>query len=97
MKLKDAHADAMQATADAGVHPAPMDPYAGVPMGLLDRPFMRPSEVQRATTLDLKTIMRKVAAGDFPPPVRLAERRRAWRTKEVQRWIDDPLAYDGGF
>ena len=97
MKLKDAHADTMQADADAYTHPAPKAPFAGLPLVLLDRPLMRSNEVARATTLDLKTIMRKVGSGDFPPPVKLAPRRRAWRTSDVQRWINDPLDYGRGF
>jgi predicted DNA-binding transcriptional regulator AlpA len=44
-------------------------------------------QVQRATSLDARTIDRLVAAGQFPRPLRLSPRRRAWRALQVRQWI----------
>lgn len=46
------------------------------------------------------TLWRKVKAGSFPAPVKLSERVTAWRTQDVQEWMqtfgsDDPTAIVG--
>ena len=40
----------------------------------------------RETTLHRATIYRRIAAGDFPRPVRLGRRRVAWRESDIERW-----------
>lgn len=52
-----------------------------------EHPFMRAEQVQTATCLDARTIDRLVARGEFPAPVQLSPRRRAWRTPEVSAWL----------
>lgn len=45
--------------------------------------------VLAATGLSRSALYRAVAAGSFPRPVGLGETAaRAWRSTEVQRWID---------
>lgn len=34
------------------------------------------------------TLLRKVAAGEFPKPVRLSEAVIAWRVEDVRRWME---------
>ena len=35
----------------------------------------------------LATLMRKVAAGTFPPPVKLSARMTCWRVSDVRQWL----------
>lgn len=50
-------------------------------------------EVTRRTGLARSTIYDHVAQGNFPPPVRLTSSTVAWRSEEVERWIESrPLA-----
>ena len=37
-------------------------------------------------------LMRKVEAGEFPPPVDLSDRRIAWIESEVDEWVSDRAA-----
>ena len=39
------------------------------------------------------TLWRKVKDGTFPQPVKLSEHTTAWPTKEVCKWIADPMGY----
>lgn len=34
-------------------------------------------------------IYRLLSAGDFPRPLRLSERTRAWRESDIELWIDE--------
>ena len=34
-------------------------------------------------------IYRLLSAGDFPKPLRLSERMRAWRESDIELWIDE--------
>jgi len=47
------------------------------------------SEVKRKTTLSSSSIYRKVAAGEFPSPIKLSERSSGWLQTEVENWIDE--------
>lgn len=54
---------------------------------------MRLPEVRRRTGLSTATIYRKMAAGQFPPKVRLSVNVVAWYESDVGRWISDPLGW----
>ena len=56
-----------------------MDNY---PVTLLKR-----AEVERRTSFSKAYIYRLVSEGKFPRPVRLAARRVAWRSDEIDQWI----------
>jgi len=43
--------------------------------------------VTQVTSCSRTTIYRAVRAGTFPAPVRITERRVAWRESDVQAWI----------
>lgn len=48
--------------------------------------------VKARTGLSRSEIYRKVAAGDFPAPIKLGERASAWSAAEVDGWIADRIA-----
>lgn len=47
--------------------------------------------VSKAVSLSRTTIYRGVRAGTFPAPVRITERRVAWRESDVQAWIQSRM------
>jgi prophage regulatory protein len=48
--------------------------------------ILRLPEVMRLTGLGRSTIYRLLAAGQFPPPVRLSVRAVGWRRTDVDHW-----------
>lgn len=78
----------------ATLHPSTFD-------ALPDSAFIReaqlvpsPSRPGAAVPLPFSapTLWRKVRAGTFPKPVKLAERVTAWRVGEVRAWMDGQVA-----
>ena len=64
-----------------------------------DRPverLIRIDEVKRLTGLSTATLYRKIAAKEFPRPVRLGAVARAWPLSEVQDWIAGRMELRGG-
>lgn len=49
--------------------------------------FLTEAITSKITTLSRATINRKVAAGDFPPPIYISERRKAWKESAVRQWM----------
>lgn len=66
---------------------APMQTASGQSLTLL-----RLHEVCRRTGKSRSEIYRRIAAGDFPKPVKLGERASAWPEHEVSAWIADRIA-----
>lgn len=60
---------------------------SGEPLTLL-----RLREVCRRTGKSRSEVYRRIAAGDFPQPVKLGERASAWPEHEVSAWIADRIA-----
>ena len=56
---------------------------------MTDTRILRYPDVARITGLSRKTVERRIAAGEFPTPVRLGQGARAvgFRSDEVQEWI----------
>ena len=50
--------------------------------------IIRLPEVQALTGQSRSSIYRRIAAGTFPPPVKLGERSIGWREQAVLQWID---------
>jgi predicted DNA-binding transcriptional regulator AlpA len=51
-------------------------------------PLMPVGECLARVRVDLRTLLRWVAAGEFPRPInQLAGGRRMWRRQEVEQWI----------
>ena len=49
--------------------------------------LLKRREVERATLLSRASIYRRIAANDFPRPVKLGSRAVAWREDEIAEWI----------
>lgn len=49
--------------------------------------LLQQKDVSQVTSCSRATIYRGVRAGTFPAPVRITERRVAWRETDVQAWI----------
>lgn len=54
--------------------------------------FLSPNKVAELTSLHRTSIYRKVAAKQFPAPVRLGLRRIAFRESEVRAWMAERVA-----
>ena len=46
-------------------------------------------QVQEKTALSRSSIYQKISTCEFPPPIRLGVRAVAWRSSDIQRWIDE--------
>jgi len=51
-------------------------------------PLMRLPDVARRTGLPKSTIYALIARGAFPRPIKLSERASAWRTDELDQWVE---------
>jgi prophage regulatory protein len=54
--------------------------------------LLRLPEVKRRVSLSRSEIYRRIAAGDFPQPVKLGERASAWPESEVSAWCQARIA-----
>ena len=55
--------------------------------------FLRQSQIiGNIVPVGASTLWRWVNAGTFPKPVKLSERVTAWKTADVQAWIDQQSA-----
>lgn len=48
--------------------------------------------VKARVQLSRSEIYRRIAAGDFPAPIKLGERASAWNAAEVDSWINGRIA-----
>lgn len=49
-------------------------------------------QVKARTGLSRSELYRRIAAGDFPAPIKLGDRASAWSAAEVDRWITGRIA-----
>ena len=63
------------------------DAKSGTPIHLLRLP-----EVKARTGHSRSEIYRRIAAGDFPAPVKIGERASAWPEHEVSAWCEARIA-----
>ena len=54
--------------------------------------LLRLPDVMRRVSLSRSEIYRRIAAGDFPQPVKLGERASAWPDHEVTAWCEARIA-----
>lgn len=54
--------------------------------------FLTPKAVCQRTSLSRSTLDRLVAAGHFPAPVRITDRRLAYNTEAVEEWMQEKVA-----
>jgi prophage regulatory protein len=57
-------------------------------LGEAEKPLLTIEEVVRFTTYSKPSIYRHIRAGEFPAPLRLGKGRSAWKTADVQGWLD---------
>ena len=53
--------------------------------------FYSAAQVSGITTFSVVQIRRLVRRGEFPPPVRLSEKRVAWSRSDVDDWVTSKL------
>lgn len=51
--------------------------------------LLRLAQVEKATGLKKSSIYEKIKTGGFPAAVRLGSRSVAWRSDEIQNWIEE--------
>lgn len=49
--------------------------------------YLTEAVTAKVTTLSRSTIRRKVAAGTFPAPIYISERRKAFKKDSVRQWM----------
>jgi prophage regulatory protein len=54
--------------------------------------ILRRKQVEARTGLKRSTIYAKVAAGEFPAPIRLGARAVGWLEAEIQQWLTSRVA-----
>jgi prophage regulatory protein len=65
-------------------------------MMLLLNGFMSEKAVMKATSLSRTSLHRKRLAGEFPQPEPISKGRMAYRVRDVQAWLDNPMAWPKG-
>lgn len=50
--------------------------------------FIRQKQLLGFIGFSAPTLWRKVKAGTFPKPIKLGQNMTAWRSEEVQAWIE---------
>jgi len=50
--------------------------------------LLRLGQVEQATGLKKSSIYSRIKTGDFPTAVKLGSRSVAWRSDDIQEWID---------
>ncbi len=55
----------------------------------LDIRLLRLPAVEPRTALTKESIYLRERRGEFPKPVRVGKRRVAWRSDELERWIQE--------
>lgn len=63
-------------------------------MSKTDR-IIRLKTVLDRTGLSRSTLYRKIDEGSFPRQIPISARGTGWRESAVERWIADPMGYDG--
>jgi prophage regulatory protein len=53
--------------------------------------FISEATVSEIVNLSRSTISRKVAAGSFPKPIQLTERRKAWTPGQIRTWVAERI------
>lgn len=56
--------------------------------------ILRINTVLDMTGLSRSTMYRKIAAGSFPKPIKIAERCAGWRQSAITEWLHNPIFYE---
>jgi predicted DNA-binding transcriptional regulator AlpA len=57
----------------------------------MTRQFLRLPQVEDRTGLKKSTIYKRIAEGQFPPPIKLSPRASAWPSDEIEEWQNRQL------
>lgn len=57
-------------------------------LALAAKRHLKIDEVVALVGLSRATIYRRIDSGDFPKPIHLSARRRAWVKREIEDWMD---------
>jgi prophage regulatory protein len=49
--------------------------------------ILRFADMPTACGMSTSTVRRMVAAGDFPPPIRLGQRTVGWQSETIEAWL----------
>lgn len=55
--------------------------------------LLRLADVKARTKLGRTTIYRRIAAGTFPPSIRLSAGLVAWYESDIDAWVADPMGW----
>jgi prophage regulatory protein len=55
--------------------------------------IIRLETVLARTGLSRSTLYRKIAEGTFPAQIKISINGAGWRESEINRWIDNPVAW----
>lgn len=58
--------------------------------------LLRLRDVKARTKLSRTTIYRRIAAGTFPPSIRLSVGLVAWYESDIDAWVADPMGWRRG-
>lgn len=58
--------------------------------------FMRIEDVMKSCGLSRSSIYRLMARGQFPKPIAIGEKCKAWVSDEIEAWMDSVRAGQGG-
>ncbi|MDZ5457889.1 helix-turn-helix transcriptional regulator [Azohydromonas lata] len=83
------HEAAMHSTPS---HDAAKKPHQPLHVAQLDDALLKLQTVRAMTGLSDSTIYRKLAAGDFPQPIRLGTRCTRFRAGDVTAWLRQQAA-----
>lgn len=61
--------------------------------GLPAEGFIKPQQLLNVVKLSKSTLLRMVAAGRFPPPIKLGARMNRWNVDHVRDWMKSPETY----
>lgn len=57
----------------------------------METKLLTPKAVCERTSLSRSSLDRAVAAGEFPAPIRITERRLAYSASDVESWIQNKV------
>ena len=57
-------------------------------MNIQNRPFLTIKEVSELLGISVSTINRLIKNGDFPPKIKISQRRIVFMKREIDEWIN---------
>lgn len=54
-----------------------------------DIDLISPRQVQKRLSIPQSTLYRWIAEGNFPRPIKIGERRTAFRVSDIEKWLEE--------